>query len=470
MRRFSWLLFLAMAGTVACVGDDDDTDGIPGDDDDDDDDDVGEARVRVVNFAPSVHEMDVVLLERDDDDARDDSVRFDDVDFSDATAYRRVEDGPYTLRVLDEDDDDDDVDDLLFQTTVDLLDDQDHTLVIWGSDDDDLRLLRVIDDLTELPGGQARVIIAHVAAGQGEVDVLAVNGMTAILADDLQAGEQLQLDIDPGERTIALDLDDDGDADLLYELPNLRAGEITHLLLGFDDDDDDDDLVLLVVDDDGDTQIIRGMRAAGNLGFVRFLNLSDDDDLSVDIWVDECPMPSVFDLDEFDDTPYLPVIPGSYTLHVVRSGQHPDQALFDIELDIDANERMSFTLFDDVGEGRVFRLLDDNSDIQDGEVRLQFANASAELGNVGVYTIVDGTPVLLVTLPFGDTRFTDVPLEDTLIGLDVDADGDIDKRYRLVGDDDQESINLYLLGDDDDPDILAQFEDGGLHFLQELDD
>jgi hypothetical protein len=90
-----------------------------------------------------------------------------------------------------------------------------------------LQVLTLADDRAAPSAGLARVRAVHVAVGIGAVDVYAND---AKIYDDLAFGAAgVPLEVPADSYTIGLDLDEDGHADVHFQLPALLAGDVATL-------------------------------------------------------------------------------------------------------------------------------------------------------------------------------------------------------------------------------------------------
>lgn len=109
------------------------------------------------------------------------------------------------------------------------------TIVVFGSAAA-LQAEVIQDDLTNIPADMARVRLIHTAAGVGEVDVYDVSGATPVLLiEDLAFGEVSDaLLVDPVERRVGVDTDDDGVVDVTFTTLAPEPGTNTNIYVTFD--------------------------------------------------------------------------------------------------------------------------------------------------------------------------------------------------------------------------------------------
>ncbi|MGE3631558.1 MAG: DUF4397 domain-containing protein, partial [Sandaracinaceae bacterium] len=98
----------------------------------------------------------------------------------------------------------------------------------------DLRALFFEDDREGLGAGDIRVRAIHGAPDVGEVDVYTVarDGRLAPLVENVVFGDVSDpLDVPSGAYTLGVDVDDDRNADLYFELPELSAGTLANVFV-----------------------------------------------------------------------------------------------------------------------------------------------------------------------------------------------------------------------------------------------
>lgn len=95
--------------------------------------------------------------------------------------------------------------------------------VVWGAET--VKVLDLVDDGTGLAPNHIRLQLVHGAEGLGQLDLLDVASETA-LAVDVDEGTVAIVDLASGARSLGFDLDDDADADVIFDVPNLGPGMV----------------------------------------------------------------------------------------------------------------------------------------------------------------------------------------------------------------------------------------------------
>lgn len=473
--KLAWLLLLPLGLAMGCDGDDNDPDtDLPGDDDDgipgDDDDDDGvadQARIRVVHLAPEVGDLDVQIErvpepgrpdnenedEVDSDAGRDmddraagQVIEIDDLEYGDATRYSTVRAGVRDLFVYPTGSNEE-----VVNVDVQLQADQDYTLILWGDSTTSLQTLLIHDDRRGIDDDEIRLQLSNVSTDLGVLDWLDLSNATPMLLVNNQGpGEADRSDVDDDIDLVGLDFDNDLVPELEFVLPDdIDDDDLIHLIAS---SDAQGDFVLLVYPN-GDTRRLDAREVVSSFAMLRFLNL-DPASSDFDVWVSDCPMPSVTDSDFLDDTDYIPVVPGRHTFRIIpRDGS----TLLEFQLDLVADRLQSATWFAVDSMLAVIDMFDDDrTGLGAGDFRVQFANLIDDVPLLDVYLIRQGPDLLLADdAEFdGVSRFDLDAGEDHRLGLDVDRDGRIDWAFDLpdvahAG----EIHNLYAI--DFDPDDLA---------------
>lgn len=481
--KLAWLLLLPLGIATGCDGDDFDPDtDVPGDDDDgpppgDDDDDDGvpdQARIRVVHLARAVGDLDL-QVERapepgtpdnaDEDEVGEDQgrdmddraaaeiVEIDDIAFATATSYVTVRAGTRDLFLYPSNSNQE-----VLNLDVQLQADQDYTLIVWGDQTDAVQSLLVRDDRSGITNDEVRLSLSNVSPVLGELDWLDLSNVAPMLiVGDQAVGTNDSSDVDDDIDEIGLDLDDDLIPDLEFDLPDdIDDDDLIHLIAAEDAQGE----FLLLVYPNGDTVRLnpRDGGGASQFGLVRFLNL-DVASRDYDLWVGDCPMPSVTDSRFLSDTDYIPVRPGTHTFRVIPRGS--DVALLQFQLDVLADRLHSATWYAvDSMLAAITLFDDDDTGLAPGDFRVQFANLIDGVPVLDIYRIQAGpNPRLVDDAEFDGVSVFDLDADrDHRLGLDLDNDGDIDLAFDLPDVAKKGEIhNLYAI--DFDPDDLVKHGD-----------
>ena len=481
--KLAWLLLLPLGISTGCDGDDfdpdtdipgdDDDDGTPGDDDDDDGGVPDQARVRVVHLGTSLGDLDLQVERvpeaglpddqdedevdptegRDlDDRAEDDVIEIDGLAYSDATQFLSVRAGTRDLFVYPSGSNDE-----VVNLNLELQANRDYTLILWGDGTTELQTLLVLEDESGLADDDIRLSMSHVAVGVGDIDVLDISDVAPmLLADDLAIGTNEAADVDDDVSAVGLDLDDDLLPDLEFDLPgDLGSDDLVHLIASTDAQGD----FVLVVYPDSRTERLDPRVAVSDFGLLRFLNL-DPTSRDYDVWVGDCPMPSVTDSRFLSDTDYIPIRPGTHTFRIIPRGM--DDSILEFQLDISGDRLHSAAWY---LAGQVLDAIsmfdDDDTGLKQGDFRIQFANLIDGVPVLDILRIQPGpNPVVLDDAEFDGVASFDLDADkDHTLGLDVDLDGKVDLVFDLPDVAKKGEIhNLYAI--DFDPDDLPKGHGG----------
>ena len=92
-----------------------------------------------------------------------------------------------------------------------------------------IRAMALLDDAAGLAPDQIRVQVAHTASAVGVVDIWEANLGVPLLTDVPYGTSAVLPDLDAGSYRIGIDATDDGNADLLFTLPELAGGTFVNL-------------------------------------------------------------------------------------------------------------------------------------------------------------------------------------------------------------------------------------------------
>ncbi|MGB0680152.1 MAG: DUF4397 domain-containing protein, partial [Polyangiales bacterium] len=103
-----------------------------------------------------------------------------------------------------------------------------------------IQALALIDDAANLAAGNIRVRAVHTASGVDQVDIwnLPAGAAPTPVVEDLDfAVSSDKLDLPAGAYTLGIDVDDDANPDLIYDLPDLPAGTVANVFAVADNAD-----------------------------------------------------------------------------------------------------------------------------------------------------------------------------------------------------------------------------------------
>ncbi len=95
--------------------------------------------------------------------------------------------------------------------------------------------LPLVDDVAGIPPGNTRLQIVHAGAGVGEVDVINLADDSALVSD-ISLGDAATLDVPSGAYQIGIDVNDDGGAELIFNVPELGPGVFANVYATNDED------------------------------------------------------------------------------------------------------------------------------------------------------------------------------------------------------------------------------------------
>lgn len=232
MLRVALLPWLAAALLVAGCADDDndvpDDADVPEDvavDPDtgvDPDAAIDTADIRVIHLSPDAPAVDVYA------NGQEPAV-VTDLEFPDGTEYLTVPAGTYDFDVAPADTSPEDS--VLTVDGLELQAGNSYTAVAYDLLEN-IQALALEDDLDNVPEGQFRLRAIHVAAGVGEVDIWNVTDPMdpQPLYTDVDFGDVTDYaELDGGAYSVGFDLDADAEPDVVFDLPDIDAGEVVNV-------------------------------------------------------------------------------------------------------------------------------------------------------------------------------------------------------------------------------------------------
>jgi len=290
--------------------------------------------------------------------------------------------------------------------------------------------LALVDDLSSVPANFIRFRAIHTAYMVGEVDIWVIPGTgdPVLLWENLGFGDVgSYLEVPSAEYLIGFDVNDDGVADVLFDLPALTAGTVANV---FAAQETGGALFLLAQLADG--TIVR-LDPRVEPASVRAIHLSPDAP-AVDVWVNGTG-PVLTNLAFQQGSAYLTVPPGTYTFDIVPAGGALEDSVLTIP-DLALSSDMFYTAaaFDALATIQPLALVDDLSSVPANFIRFRAIHTAYMVGEVDIWVIPGtGDPVLLwENLGFGDVgSYLEVPSAEYLIGFDVNDDGVADVLFDL---------------------------------------
>lgn len=343
---------------------------------------------------------------------------------------------------------------------VQLEEDRQYTAVAFGN----LNALagKVIEDSTQgLASNQVRVRVVHAAAGVGAVDVYATGSIgDATIAENLFFGSAAQpLDV-PAEAFVAgIDVDNDGNADLLYNVPALTPGSNVNVYAVADASG-----VFLLAQLPGATTV----RIDPVAQELRVLHLSPNAP-PVTPLVDGNNLYNEIAFSQ--STGYVTVGSDTATLDVTLDGTLNSSAL-SAELALDFGKRYTAVAFDNVSNLSATYFADDAAGLPAGQIRVRAIHGAPGVGQVDIYAMEDdgSQALILPDVNFGDVAAPlDLPAGAYTLGVDVNDDLLVDVIFALPELTSGTLANVYVTQDADgtvfalaqlDGDVTARIDAG----------
>jgi hypothetical protein len=314
-----------------------------------------------------------------------------------------------------------------------------------------LQVAALVDDDSMIPSGFTRLQVTHAAINVPQVDIWDLDSGT-LLVDDFDFGATGTLDVPAGEYTLGFDIDEDGNEELSFAVPNLGGDtQVNVFAVG-----DGDAVFLLAQLPSSDLAQVDPRAAA-----LRVLHLSPDAP-AVDIYLDNQPTPAVTDLAFSEGTAYVELWAGSYDIAITAAGAPADQAVLEIPgLMLDGDRAYTAVAFDYIEKLGALALEDDKDMIPAGYTRLQVTHAAPDVPQVDIWDM-DAGVMLVDDFDFGATGTLDVPASAYNLGFDVDDNGTAEVTFSVpnLGGDTQ--VNVFAVNDDSGVFLLAQLEDGNI--------
>ena len=161
---------------------------------------------------------------------------------------------------------------------------------------------------------------------------------------------------------------------------------------------------------------------------LRALHLSPDAPV-VDIFVDNGMPAAVAGLAFTQGTPYVTLGQGTFNVKVAPTGSPPSAAVLDLDLPLAAGGKLSAIAYGPVSDLRAMALVDDDSGIAPGNIRIQVAHTAVGVGTVDV--LVAGIGTAYAGLGYGESFVADLPAGAADVGLDTNADGTPDWTFAV---------------------------------------
>lgn len=316
-----------------------------------------------------------------------------------------------------------------------------------------------LDESSEAPSaGNIRVRAIHIANGVGQVDIWNITDAASPspLIVDFDFGTATDfLDIPAQAYKLGLDVNNDANPDLTFNIPALPAGTVANLyaIVGAEGP--------FLAGQLGET-VVPILPEANPTGIRVFhaSTLANAASASgVDIYTGDTQALSSFGYLAASD--YLSVPAGPYSFDVFAAGADPTgtPALAIPELTYESDAFYTLVAYDNAGSIAGLRLDDSKAPIADGTARVQIVHVADTIGQVDVLSIdgLGGATTLVSDLNFASgTGTIDVPAAAYTVGLDVNNDLAADVVFTLPELTSGANATVYAIKDATGPFLAVQ--------------
>jgi hypothetical protein len=426
--------------------------GIAGCGDDDPIETTKKSYIRVTHLSPDAPGVDVFV--------NGETRVIQDLGFSESTGYLEVDEGTYSFNVSAAGSSA--MDSVLDIENITLSGDKYYTAVAYdalGS----IKALALEDDFTGLDNDKIRVRAIHTASGVGQVDIwnIPTTGDPSPLYENVDFGVVGDsFDLPAGAYTLGFDIDNDATPDVIFKLPALSGGTFANV---FAVSDSDGNVFLNAQFRDGSTARIDAETVEPGKAGIRVIHLSPDAP-AVDIWVNDS-IEAVSDLSFPDGTGYLELDEGTYDFDVAPAGTSASDSVLAIEdLSLMADMKYTAVAYDSVGSIKALALVDDESGLASGNIRVRAIHTAVGIAQVDIWNIPEmGNPsILYENVDFGAVGgYLDLPAGAYTLGFDLDNDATPDVIFQLPSLTAGTIANVFAVTDSDGNAFLnAQLQNG----------
>ncbi len=197
---------------------------------------------------------------------------------------------------------------------------------------------------------------------------------------------------------------------------------------------------------------------------VRALHLSDDGP-AVDLWLDGDRVAAVDGLAFGVGTEYLTIAAGPHTFDITPAGGALSDSVLTADVDLPEDQWSTVVAFDTVSALQAMVLVDDPSDLADGDIRIRPIHTARGVGEVDVWNIPkEGAPVALYSdVDFGVAgEYLDLPAAAYTLGIDVDDDMVPELIFEIPALAAGTVANVFAVSDDSGVYLLAQTLESGI--------
>lgn len=196
---------------------------------------------------------------------------------------------------------------------------------------------------------------------------------------------------------------------------------------------------------------------------VRIIHLSPDAP-AVDIYLDPGAPAAIEGLEFPEGTPFVTVPEGSYDVRVTAAGAGADDPVISVDdFAIPADGKFSVAAYGELENIDLMVIAEDESDIEDGNLRVFVGHAADGVGTVDVWAIglADDPIEVLPDFEYGTWESLDIPADTAFsVGLDADADGEADFVFGIPALPAGITLSLFAVLDGDGPFLIAYLPDG----------
>lgn len=378
--------------------------------------DAAQQRLRVVHLSPDAPAVQPLFAGRAPDG-------FGEIKFPSSTDYASISVPSGTLEITT----DGTSASAVLSAELKLEEDTSYTAVAIGRVAE-LAALVFKDDRDGLEDGEIRVRAIHGAPDVGQVDVysIAADGTATSILSDLDFGKAAEpLDLAPGAYTLGVDVDNDKNPDVYFELPELAGGTLANVYVTQDDGGE----VFVLAQLDGATT----KRVDASESQVRVLHMSRDAP-NVDVFAGSSRV--ISDLAFKAQSKFLTVRSGTLPVAVTAAGMPIDTAVIEADLRLLPRRKYTVIAYDDVASIKALVLEDDAEGLASTDIRVPITHVAPGVTRGDVYVLLDGGMTfgtqLVDDFGFGETPPPlDVPAGKYTIGFDAEANGDVQAIFDL---------------------------------------
>lgn len=276
-------------------------------------------------------------------------------------------------------------------------------------------------------GNNIKVRAIHAAPGVGQVDVLSLgaDGTTTPVVSDVDFGDaSAALELPAGAYTLGVDLDDDANPELYFELPSLPGGSTANVFVTQDAQG-----AVFALAQLGDGSIARVDPSTSR---IRVVHLSRNAP-SVDVYANGDRV--VTNLAYAATTSALEVASGAWNLAVTATGAPLSSAVLTVPgVRLLPGKSYTVMAYGDLANIAAALLEDDATGLNTAtDIRLRITHAATTVTRGDVYAVkATGNTLLVPDIGFGETKpKLDLPSSSYTVGFDAEANGTIDIAFDL---------------------------------------